>query len=130
MTGATLAMVLNAWVATVNNDDAPYWNRKGSYVAPLARAARSLVDLGLVEVWEKPAGAGEGGLMLHDLAAEAVSDPENWWRYDPGENWDPGEDLTRYAGLEAAITEPIAVIYTLITVEGALDLGLVRCPWW
>ena len=129
MHGATLAMVLNAWVARVSNDDAPYWNRKGSYVAPLARAARSLVDLGLVEVWEERAEVGEGGLMPHDLAAEAVSDPENWWRYDPGGNWDPGEDLTRYAGLEAANTEPMTTIYTLITVKAALDLGLVRCPW-
>lgn len=66
----------------MNNDDAPYWNRRRSYVGPLARAARSLVDLGLVEVWEEPAEVGEGGLMLDDLAVEAVSDPENWWRYD------------------------------------------------
>jgi hypothetical protein len=96
----------------------------------LAHAARSLVELGLVEVWEQPAGIGEGGLMLCSLAAEAVSDPANWWRYDPGGSWDPGEDLTRYAVLEATNTEPMTTICTLITVQAALDLGLVRCPWW
>lgn len=128
VTGATLAEVLNAWAATVNNDDAPYWNRKGGYVAPLARAARSLVDLGLVEVWQQPVGVGEGGLMLCDLAAEAVSDPENWWRYDPGDRV-PGEDPTGYAGQDASPTEPMTTIYTLITVKAALALRLVRCPW-
>jgi len=57
---------------------------------------------GLIEVWEAPVGVGEGGLMLPDLAMDAVSKHENWWRYDPEENWDPGEDLTRYAGLAGA----------------------------
>ncbi len=62
----------------------------------------SLIDCGLIEVWEAPVGVGEGGLMLPDLAMDAVSKHENWWRYDPEENWDPGEDLTRYAGLAGA----------------------------
>jgi hypothetical protein len=53
---------------------------------PLARAAQSLVQMGLIEVWEEPVGVGEGGLMLSDLAAEAVSNPENWWRYDLDRN--------------------------------------------
>lgn len=30
--------------------------------------------------------------MLRDLAAEAVSDPENWWRYDPDEDGEPDQD--------------------------------------
>lgn len=130
VTGATLTDVLNAWVASTNGEDAPYWNRKGSYVLPLARAARSLVDLGLVEVWqEQPDGIGEAGLMLSSQAAEAVSDPASWWRYDPEENWDPGEDLTRYAGLEVTSAERTATIYTLTTVKTALEFGLARVPW-
>jgi len=116
--GHTLIDVLNAWVAWAANGDAPYWNRKHAYVEPLARGARSLVNRNLIEVWEEPVGVGEGGLMLPDLAAEAVSNPENWWRYHPDENWDPNEDLTRYAALEDTDTDPMTALYSVITTGG------------
>jgi hypothetical protein len=68
--------------------------------------------------------------MLTDLAAEAVSSPENWWRYDPDGNWDPNEDLTRYAEFASTRPEPMTTLYMLITTETAREHRLIRCPWW
>jgi hypothetical protein len=127
MNGHSLLDILNAWVP---GEDAPYWNRKSPYVGALARAACALIESGLIEVWEEPVGVGEGGLMLRDLALEAVADHENWWRYDPDENWDPDEDLTRYARFADTNTEPMTTMYCLLTVREAVDRGLVQFPWW
>ena len=115
--------LLNGWVV---GEDAAYWNRKGPYV----EAAQSLVELGLVEVWADPTGAGEGALMLREDALAALGDPSNWWRYDSEDNWDPNEDLSRYADLEASDTSPITAIYTLFATDSTNDLGLIRWPWW
>jgi hypothetical protein len=122
-----LICLLNGWVG---GEDAPYWNRKGPYVAPLARAAQSLVEWGLVEVWAEPVTVGEGGLMLRDDAVAVLGDPSNWWRYDPDDNWDSNEDLSRYAGLEDSDTSPMTVIYSLFTTDATNELGLIRWPWW
>lgn len=130
LAGSTLIDALNGWVCWACNQDAPYWNRKGAYVAPLAKAARSLVEAGLTEIWEEPVGVGEGGLMLPGLAAEAVSNPASWWRYDPDGNWDPDEDLTRYAEFAGTCPEPMTTLYTLMTAKTAREHGLVRYPWW
>jgi hypothetical protein len=123
--GWTLIELLNGWV---DGDDAAYWNRKGAYVVPLAQAAQSLVNMGLVEVWSEPVGVGEDGLMLREDASAVVGDPGNWWRYDPDDNWDPSEDLSRYAGFEDSDTSPIAVIYTVVSTDSANELGLIRVP--
>lgn len=124
--GHSLVDVLNAWVP---DEDAPYWNRKSPYAEPLARAARPLVEMGLIEVWQEPLGRGEGGLMPPGAAAEAVSDPANWWRYDLEDVQDPDEDVTRPAGLADNSTDPMTVLYGVITTQLAKDLGLVRYPW-
>ena len=126
--GHTLIDVLNAWVP---DEDAQYWNRKGAYVEALARAARALVDVGLIDIWQEtlPLGDGGGELMLPGLAAEAVSNPENWWRYDPDDNWDPDEDLTQYTGLADTTGGPMTTLYSVITTQTARDLGLARYPW-
>lgn len=124
--GRSLIELLSGWVT---GEDAAYWNRKGPYVAPLARAAQSLVELGLVEVWAEPVGVGEGGLMLGEDAVAVLGDPGNWWSYDPDMNWDPNEDLSRYAGLESLDTSS-ATSYTLATTDATNELGLIRWPWW
>jgi len=137
LVGGSLVVVLNSWVAYVSVEDAPYWNRKGAYVGPLATAARSLLEMGLAEIWEEqvlvgPGGAweiGEGSLMFLDMAVEAVSNHENWWRYDPDGNWDPSEDLSRYADVVGTNTEPMTRMYTIIATQEARDLRLVRFPW-
>lgn len=49
----SLIELLNGWVT---GEDSAYWNRKAPYVAPLARAAQSLVELGLVECGRNPWG--------------------------------------------------------------------------
>jgi hypothetical protein len=126
LTGHSLVDVLNGWVGWACAADAPYWNRKSAYVGPLARAARALVESGLIEVWEQPVGVGEGGLMVRDLALEAVGNHENWWQYDPDGNWDPGEDLTRYAEFAGADTDPATAMYLVISTHLARDQGLVR----
>jgi hypothetical protein len=54
--------------------DAPYWNRKGKYVRPLAAAARSLVALRLVEVFAEPIAIGDGYMLTLDEALAAVSE--------------------------------------------------------
>ncbi len=114
LTGDSLIEILNDWV---RGEDAPYWNRKGAYVADLIPAALSLLERGLIEVWEEPAPAGEGGLVTSDQAAAALADPENWWRYDPDGNWDPDEDLERYSELSKGNSEPMTTIYSIITTE-------------
>jgi hypothetical protein len=138
LTGGSLSDVLNSWVAYRCPKDAPYWNRKGDYVAPLATAARSLLEIGLVEVWESqlllsPDGVtqiGEGSLMLRDMAIEVVVTTDNWWQYDPDGNWDPEEDLSRYINVAKTNAEPATRMYTIIATQKARDLGLVRFPWW
>jgi hypothetical protein len=136
LVGGSLVGVLNSWIVYVSAEDAPYWNRKGAYVGPLGTAARSLLEMGLAEIWEKqifrcPDGAvefGGGSLMLRDMAVDVVSDHENWSRYDPDGNWDPEEDLSRYADMAATNTEPMTKMYTVIATQEARNLGLVRFP--
>src|SRR5215467_16042774 len=111
ITGDNLIMIVNAWV---RGEDAPYWNRKGAYIAPLIPAALSLLQGDMIEVWEESASFGEGSLMTVDLAAEALGNPDNWWRYDPDENWDPNEDLSRYAELAKGNTNPMTWMYSII----------------
>lgn len=118
--GRNLIELLNGWVG---GDDAAYWNRKGAYVVPLAHAAQSLVNMGLIEVWAEPVGVGEGGLMLRKDAAAVVGDPSNWWRYDLDENWDVNEDLSRYTGFEESDTSPMAATYTVITTDPTLMMS-------
>lgn len=125
--GQDLIGLLNGWVV---GPDASYWNRKGDYVAPLAAAAKSLVQLELIEVWAEPGEGGEGGLMLKEDAAEAVGIPSNWWNYDPDLNWDPTEDLSGYAAFENSNTaSQTSTFYTVITTDSAVELGLARYPW-
>jgi hypothetical protein len=121
MHGDSLVEILNDWVI---GDDAPYWNRKGAYVAQLIPAALSLLERELIEVWEEPAPAGEGGAMTTDRAAMALADPDNWWRYDPDGNWDPDEDLARYAELATGNTEPMTTIHSIITTHKGLEGGI------
>jgi len=121
LTGASLIIVLNSWV---RGADAPYWNRKGAYVPSLIPAALSLLERGMIEIWEEPAPFGEGSLMTGDRAAAALASPENWWRYDPDDNWDPDEDLSRYAEVSQTRAEPMAVIYSIITTQAARDAGI------
>lgn len=136
--GGSLIDVLNSWVVLARPEDAPYWNRKGAYVGPLATAARSLLEMGLAEIWEQQlllsragvAEFGEGSLMFRDMAVQAVSNHENWWRYDPDGNWDPEEDLSRYADMASTNTEPMTRMYTIIATQETRDLGLIRYPWW
>ena len=123
--GHSLIDIVNAWAP---QEDAPYWNRKGHYVAGLVQAALSLLARDLIEVWEEPAPRGEGSLMTMDRAAEALADPDNWWRYDPDENWDPGEDLSRYAHLAQGNTEPMATLYSVITTPQGLK-DTVAVTW-
>jgi hypothetical protein len=123
MHGDSLIDILNSWVP---DEDAPYWNRKGPYVSELIPAAICLLQRGMIEVWEEPLplGVGEGGLMTSDRAAQALADPENWWRYDPDLNWDPNEDLSRYADLATGNTEPMTTLYSVHATEVA------RIPIW
>jgi hypothetical protein len=121
LTGASLIMVLNSWV---RGDDAPYWNRKCAYVPDLIPVALSLLDRGKIEVWEEPAPFGEGSLMTSDRAAAALASPANWWRYDPDGNWDPDEDLSRCAEVSETDTEPMTVIYSIISTQSARDEGI------
>jgi hypothetical protein len=121
LTGESLVTVLNAWV---RGDDAPYWNRKGAYVPDLIPAALSLLDRGMIEIWEEPAPFGEGSLMTLDRAAEALANPKSWWQYDPDGNWDPDEDLSRYAEVSKSSYEPVTAIYSIITTQSARDEGI------
>jgi hypothetical protein len=116
MTEGSLIDILNSWVT---GEDAPYWNRKGSYVSQLIPAAISLLQRGMIEVWEQPLplGAGEGSFMTSDRASEALADPENWWRYDPDGNWDPDEDLSRYTGPATGNTEAMTTLYCVHRTE-------------
>jgi len=130
ITGSSLVDILNSWVAVSHPEDGPYWNRKGGYVGPLAEAACSLIRSGLIEVWEEPAGVGEGGLMLAGPALEAVRDHENWWRFDPDDTGDPEEAATRHEALAGTATDPMTTMYIVITSDQARDRGLVRLPFW
>lgn len=125
MYGSFLALILNSWVL---GEDAAYWNRKGPYVSQLIPSAVSLLHRGMIEVWEEPLplGVGEGALMTSDRAAQALADPKNWWQYDPDANWDPNEDLSRYADL-ADDTEPTTV-YSVLTTEVARQRGIQIWP--
>ena len=126
VSGDSLIEILTLWVV---GEDAAYWNRKGAYVAPLITASLSLLKRGLIEVWEEPAEFGEGSLMTSDRAAQALADPDNWWRYDPDGNWDPDEDLSRYGELAKGNTSPMTTIYSIITTSTALDQGIPP-RWW
>ncbi len=121
LTGHSLIMVLNAWV---RGDDAAYWNRKGVYVPELIPVALSLLDRGMIEIWEEPAPFGAGSLMTRDRAVEALANPRNWWRYDPDANGDPDEDLSRYAEVSETDAEPMTIIYSIITTQAARDGGI------
>jgi hypothetical protein len=127
MYGSSLVEILNSWVL---GEDAPYWNRKGTYVPQLIPAAISLLQRGMIEVWEQPLplGVGEGGLMTSDLAAQALADPRNWWGYDPDDNWDPNEDLSRYADLADDNAEPMTTLYSVCTTEAARQRGISLWP--
>lgn len=125
MTGGSLIDILNSWVPT---EDAPYWNRKGAYVSQLIPVAISLLQRGMIEVWEQPLQVGEGSLMTSDLAAQALADPKNWWQYDPDANWDPAEDLSRYAELADDKTEPMTTLYSVYTTEVARQRGISIWP--
>ena len=63
--------------------------------------------------------------MTTGRAAQALADPNNWWRYDPDGNWDPDEDLSRYAELANGNTEPMATIYSIITTAKGLEGGVL-----
>ena len=124
---SSLIDILNSWVM---GEDAPYWNRKGTYVSQLVPAAISLLQRGMIEVWEQPLplGVGEGSLTTSDLAAQALADPKNWWRYDPDDNWDPNEDPSRYANLADDKTEPMTTLYSVCTTEVARQRGIALWP--
>lgn len=62
--------------------------------------------------------------MTIDRAAEALANPKNWWQYDPDLNWDPDEDLGRYAEVSKSSYEPVTVIYSIITTQSAWDEGI------
>jgi len=123
----SLIDILNSWVT---GEDAPYWNRKGSYVSQLIPAAISLLQRGVIEVWEEPLplDVGEGSLVTCDRAAGALADPENWWRYDPDGNWDPNEDLSRYADQATGNTEPMTTLYSIYATEAARQRGIPIWP--
>jgi hypothetical protein len=125
MTEGSLIDIVNSWVT---GEDAPYWNRKGAYVSQLIPAAISLLRRGMIEVWEKPLplGVGEGSLMTIDRAAQALAEPENWWRYDPDSNLDPNEDLS--ADLAHGSTEPMTTLYSVSTTEMARQRGIHLWP--
>jgi hypothetical protein len=126
VTGHSLIDILNGWVP---DEDAPYWNRKGTYVPELIPAALSLLQRGMIEVWEEPLplGRGEGSLMTSDRAARALADPENWWRYDPDGNWDPNEDLSHYTDLATGNTAPMTTLHSIYTTDVARQQGI---PIW
>jgi hypothetical protein len=122
VTGGSLIMALNSWVG---GEDAPYWNRKGAYVQQLIPAALRLLAQGLIEVWESPLppGAGEGSLMTTDRAREALTDPGNWWQYDPEDDSDP-ERESYQLGLTAGATYLVVSVYSIITTPAAQEQGI------
>jgi hypothetical protein len=97
---------LNAWKGH------SAWKEKGKYAPALAVAARYLVELGLVNVWEEPAGIGEAKLLFRDEAANVVGEPSNWWR----EDWDDDSP-------NGEVGDPVAM-FTLTATEEALELSL------
>lgn len=81
-------------------------------------------------MWAEPVGLGEGGLILREDAVATLGDSGNWWNYDPDCNWDPEEDLSRYAELDDLSIPPTSVNYMLSTTDVTNELGLTRWPWW
>jgi hypothetical protein len=122
LTGGSLIMILNAWVG---GEDAEYWNRKGAYVPELIPAALSLLRDGMIEVWQEPLplGVGEGSLVTIDRAAEALSDPGNWWRYDPD---DQSDSAPRVESADDPDHDrgPMRSMYSIITTAAARDRGV------
>jgi hypothetical protein len=85
--GERMIDVLNGWAGY--SPDAAYWNRKEKYVAPMLLATKSLVELGLIEVYREVDAPGQDELLPLEVGVHVVSEPDNWWRYDPEQNWDP-----------------------------------------
>ncbi len=80
-----LVDVLNGWAPAETS-----WTEKRRYVGELAAAARSLVEMELIDVYEAPSGVGEYAPLFRDDAIAEIENPDNWW----GEDWDqePSDD--------------------------------------
>ncbi|WP_345762790.1 hypothetical protein [Diaminobutyricibacter sp. McL0608] len=118
--------VLNGWVA---NEDAPYWNRKQKYVPELSAAARHLVELRLIEVYEIVDGDTiEDDLLSYQDALDAVSDHGNWWGYDSELNWDPAEDTSAYDA-DPDAPHPPTRIYALYATPSGHRVSIMRKLW-
>jgi hypothetical protein len=117
-------VVLNAWVAAANLLDAPYWNRKYKYVPEVSEAARSLLELDFVEIYEVPSNQWlDERLLPFDLALAAIDEPENWWMYEPANaDYDPEAETLEFS--EAELREratPNAVYYSVYRTDAGLD---------
>ncbi|WP_345764776.1 hypothetical protein [Diaminobutyricibacter sp. McL0608] len=121
-----LWVVLNGWVT---NEDAPYWNRKQKYVTELAEAARHLVELGLIEVYEtRESDTVDDILLQQQEALDVVLDHDNWWSYDSEANWDPAEDTSVYDIGPASAQSPTR-IYALYGTPSGNQVSIMRKLW-
>lgn len=71
---ALLVSAVNSW-----GEPTPDLKIKAGYVPRIAAAAESLIEAGLIDVYEEPAGPGESVLLFRDEARAAVAARNSWW---------------------------------------------------
>jgi hypothetical protein len=76
---ATLSTSLWAF----GSDGSGNWNRNHRHLARAIKAALTLLNADIINVWESLRdGIGDGGLLLDDKARAALAEFRNWWTYD------------------------------------------------
>lgn len=60
------------------------WPGRVKHVPRLATAAGTLLEAGLIEVYEQYLGAGESHFLTEPEAIVVLSDPASWWHGEDG----------------------------------------------
>jgi hypothetical protein len=83
---ALLVSAVNSWEPT------PDLKVKAKYVPRIAAAAESLIEAGLIDIYEEHVGPGESVLLFRDEARAAVAAYDRWWGEDEDEEPTSGSD--------------------------------------
>jgi hypothetical protein len=84
---ALLVEAVNDW-----GEPTPDLKVKAKYVPRIAAAAESLIEAGLIDIYEEHVGPGESVLLFRDEARAAVAAHHIWWGDDEDEEPATGND--------------------------------------
>jgi len=84
---ALLVEAVNDW-----GEPTPDLKVKAKYVPRIAAAAESLIDAGLIDIYEEHVGPGESALLFRDEARAAVAAYDRRWGEDEDEEPTSGND--------------------------------------